>query len=116
LPAGVQDAGEAPRETAKREVAEELGYRLQSLRHVATFFVSPGGTSERVLLYYATVRGRPQGDGGGLLTEGEDIEVVTVPVDKFVQMIKRNAIRDAKTLLAGYWFMQNQGATRRTRR
>jgi nudix-type nucleoside diphosphatase (YffH/AdpP family) len=109
LPAGVQDKGEAARKTARREVAEELGYRLLSLKHVATFFVSPGGTSERVLLYYATTRGPKQGDGGGLSAEGEDIEVVDVPVRKFIEMIKRNIIRDGKTLLAGYWFMQNQG-------
>ena len=116
LPAGVQDAGEAPRNTAKREVAEELGYRLLSLRHIATFFVSPGGTSERVLLYYATARGRPHGDGGGLAAEGEDIQVVTVPVQKFVRMIKNNVIRDAKTLLAGYWFLQSEGVAKGQRR
>jgi nudix-type nucleoside diphosphatase (YffH/AdpP family) len=108
LPAGVQDKGEAPRSTARREVAEELGYRLLTLRHIATFFVSPGGTSERILLYYATARGRARSQGGGIAEEGEDIEVITVPVPKFVEMVKRNAIRDGKTLLAGYWFIQGQ--------
>jgi len=108
LPAGVQDKGEAPRRTARREVAEELGYRLLTLRRITTFFVSPGGTSERILLYYATARGRARSRGGGLADEGEDIEVVTVPVPKFIEMIKRNTVRDGKTLLAGYWFMQDR--------
>jgi nudix-type nucleoside diphosphatase (YffH/AdpP family) len=105
LPAGVREKGETPRRTAAREVAEELGYKLLTLQHIATFFVSPGGTSERILLYYATARGRPNSDGGGVAAEGEDIEVMSVPVRKFIEMIKGNSIRDGKTLLAGYWFI-----------
>jgi nudix-type nucleoside diphosphatase (YffH/AdpP family) len=106
LPAGEQEKGETSRRTARREVIEELGYRLLSLRHIATFFVSPGGYSERILLYYATATGRAQSDGGGIADEGEDIEVITLPVTKFTEMIKRNVIHDGKALLAGYWFIQ----------
>jgi nudix-type nucleoside diphosphatase (YffH/AdpP family) len=109
LPAGIVDDGETPYQAAEREVAEELGYSVTNLQHVATFFVSPGGTSERILLFYAMVDGPPQGAGGGLSSEAEDIQVLTLPVDEFIEKIQRNEIRDGKTLLAGYWFL----ATRR---
>jgi nudix-type nucleoside diphosphatase (YffH/AdpP family) len=108
LPAGIVDDGETPYQAAEREVAEELGYNVTNLQHVATFFVSPGGTSERILLFYAMVDGPPQSAGGGLSSENEDIQVLTVPVDEFVEKIKRNEIRDGKTLLAGYWFVASR--------
>ena len=105
LPAGMLKDGEPPHQAATREVAEELGYDLKVLEHIATFFVSPGGTSERLIVFYATVEGDPRGVGGGLATEGEDINVVTIPVKDFLAKINSNEIRDGKTLLAGYWLM-----------
>jgi ADP-ribose pyrophosphatase len=103
LPAGSIKEGEPPHETATREIAEELGYELKALEHIATFFVSPGGTSERIIVFYATVVGEPRGAGGGLAEEGEDIEVVALPVGDFIAKVSSNEIRDGKTLLAGYW-------------
>ena len=39
----------------RREIEEELGYRADRSSHIATFYVSPGGSSERIWLYYAEV-------------------------------------------------------------
>jgi ADP-ribose pyrophosphatase len=103
LPAGMVEDGEPPHKTATREVAEELGYALKALEHIATFFVSPGGTSERVIVFYATVEGEPRAAGGGLPAEGEDIEVVSLKAGDFIAKVYSNEIRDGKTLLAGYW-------------
>jgi nudix-type nucleoside diphosphatase (YffH/AdpP family) len=112
LPAGILKEGETPQQAAAREVDEELGYTLKGLEHIATFFVSPGGTSERVIVFYAAVEGSPQTAGGGLAAEGEDIEVITVPVADFIAKIKSNEIRDGKTLLAGFWVMVRQAGNR----
>jgi hypothetical protein len=68
-----------------------------------------GGTSERILVFYAAVEGEPHDAGGGLAREGEDIEAVTLPVKDFIAKINRNEIRDGKTLLAGYWFIARRG-------
>lgn len=103
LPAGIVEDGEKPEVSARREVEEEVGYRVDKLEEIATFFVSPGGTSERVSLYYAAVTGPPVSDGGGVESEQEDIEVLEVPRKDFIALVKDNSIRDAKTLLAGYW-------------
>jgi ADP-ribose pyrophosphatase len=113
LPAGILGEGETPHQAATREVAEELGYELKGLEHIATFFVSPGGTSERVVVFYAAVERGPQSTGGGLAGEGEDIEQVILPVNDFIAKIKSNEIRDGKTLLAGFWFAVRRSGNRK---
>jgi ADP-ribose pyrophosphatase len=67
LPAGVIEPAEQPDVTARREVEEEIGLSVVALEHIATFFVSPGGTSERIVLFYART-GEAVGAGGGTRT------------------------------------------------
>src|SRR4051812_11430919 len=69
----------APNETAedalKREILEETGYRITKYQHISTFYVSPGGSSERIVLYYVEVSNADRvSTGGGLRAEGEDIK------------------------------------------
>ena len=68
--AGIVDEGESPEEAIRREVLEETGYRVDQLEHISTFYVSPGGSSERIGLYYAEV-GRQDhvGEGHGVLRQ-----------------------------------------------
>src|SRR5688572_10147660 len=53
--AGMLEEGEEPEEAMRRELPEEVGYQVDQLRHISTFYVSPGGSSERIFLYYAEV-------------------------------------------------------------
>ena len=41
-----------------REIEEEIGYRVRksALKRIGMFYVSPGGTSERIVLFYARVK------------------------------------------------------------
>jgi hypothetical protein len=39
------------------------------------------------------------GDGGGLAAEGEDIEVLELPIDQALAMIADGRIQDAKTIM-----------------
>lgn len=110
IPAGGIDEGEDAEQAARREVHEEVGVRLASLERIATFFVSPGGTSERNILFYATTAERA-GAGGGLAHEGEHIEIVRLPVGEFLSQCLDNTLRDAKTLIAGYWLQAKLGPT-----
>lgn len=110
LPAGTVDRErEEPDATVRREVEEEIGYTLHEVRHISTFFLSPGGTSERILLYYARVNlSQKTGKGGGRWEEGEDIRVMRVPLSEAIDMVQNGALNDAKTIIGIQWMQINQ--------
>jgi ADP-ribose pyrophosphatase len=100
--AGIQEEGETVRDIAHRELLEEAGYTTEGdLEHIATFYASPGGTSERIHLYLGHVDGRSRsGAGGGLIAEGEDTQVVVLPFAEAMAQVARGEIQDAKTIVA----------------
>jgi len=100
--AGVQDRGQTVRNVAHRELLEEAGYEVRtSLQPMTTIYPSPGGTSERIHLFLAEVDGKERaGEGGGLSAEGEDTQVVVLPLAEAVEMVSRGQIQDAKTVIA----------------
>ena len=107
--AGMIDDDEAPSDTLTREIREEIGYCASSFQHIGTFYVSPGGSSERIHLYYSVVDGtKRKSSGGGVLIEGENIRVVTTPVDQALDELKRGLVMDAKTIIALQWFALNR--------
>jgi ADP-ribose pyrophosphatase len=113
--AGMIDVGETPENAARREVEEEMGYRVERLEHVATFYVSPGGTSERIVLYFAEIDAAAKsGAGGGLATEDEDIATIELPLDEALSQFRDGRIVDAKTIVALLW-LQNRRAMARSR-
>jgi ADP-ribose pyrophosphatase len=107
--AGMIDAHEQPEEAIKREIHEEIGYQVSNLTPIATFYVSPGGSSERIYLYYAEVRTADRiSAGGGLVSEHEDIELLELSFAALWDMLARGEIYDAKTLIAVQWLQQRQ--------
>jgi ADP-ribose pyrophosphatase len=102
--AGVIKPHEGPEEAVRREIEEETGYRAHELTPIATFYVSPGGTSERIFLYYAEVGdGDRVADGGGLVDENEDIRLIERSKSDLLQALAKGLIQDAKTLIAAQW-------------
>ncbi|MGH6671465.1 MAG: NUDIX domain-containing protein [Xanthobacteraceae bacterium] len=53
--AGMIRPDDTPDDTAIRETEEETGYVIDSPKLICKFLSSPGGTSERIFLYFATV-------------------------------------------------------------
>lgn len=101
--AGMIDAGETPKQAAIRETLEESGYRIREMVAIGTFFVSPGGTSERVFLYFAEVSAADKaGEGGGVAGE-EDIALVRLSADDLFRQLECDQIHDAKLAIAAYW-------------
>jgi nudix-type nucleoside diphosphatase (YffH/AdpP family) len=102
--AGMIRPGETPEATAIRETLEETGYRIANPQLIATFFSSPGGSSERIFLYFYEVGDDDRiGEGGGIRAEGEDIEVRSVYAKDLFERLERRDIEDPKLLIGAFW-------------
>jgi nudix-type nucleoside diphosphatase (YffH/AdpP family) len=85
---------------ARREAEEELGYRLGAVERLFEAFMSPGALTEQISFFLARYSPADRvSDGGGHADEGEDIEVVEIPLTAAAQMIARGEIVDAKTIM-----------------
>ena len=108
LVAGMIDSGESPEEAIRREILEEIGYETIRVEHINTFYVSPGGSSERIVLFYAEVENSgSHGPGGGLASEAEDIRMIELTPEEVEKMLTSKAIEDAKSIIALTW-LQNR--------
>jgi ADP-ribose pyrophosphatase len=103
--AGMVDPGEKPEETVRRELEEEIGLKIDKLEHISTFYLSPGGSSERIYLYHSEVSGNgaKYKETGGLIGHGEDVKAIEIPVEDALAKIRSGEIIDAKTIIAIYW-------------
>jgi nudix-type nucleoside diphosphatase (YffH/AdpP family) len=98
-PAGLLDDA-APEDRIRAEVEEEIGYRLTEVRKVFQAFMSPGAITETLHFFVAEYDAAMKvSDGGGLESEGEEIEVLELAIDQALAMIADGRIRDAKTIM-----------------
>lgn len=104
--AGIVEDGESVRETAERELQEELGYFPGTLREIASFYVSPGYCGEMIYVFLATdlSASRLKAD------DDEFIETIEVPVYDIPELLSSGKIKDAKTWAALVWFMAERAA------
>jgi nudix-type nucleoside diphosphatase (YffH/AdpP family) len=90
----------SPEERIRAEAEEEIGYQLHDVRKVFEAFMSPGSITEKLHFFVAEYDAAMRvGDGGGLAEEGEDIEVLELPIDAALAMIADGSIIDAKTIM-----------------
>lgn len=107
--AGKIDAGETPEQAAVRELSEEVGYTISEdrLGKRQEFFASPGYSSEKLFVFFAVVTNKDKtGNGGGVATENESLEIVEVSKDDFKNMVLNGEIQDSKTLIASNFLFQ----------
>src|ERR1700733_680825 len=108
----------APDETAEdaaiRETLEETGYEIESPDVICKFLSSPGGTSERIFLYFAGVsnsrrpgwKGTSDDDASGGIGD-ENIKVFEVSVNDLFDQLTKGEIDDPKLAIAAYWLKDN---------
>ncbi len=94
LPAGSLEPGEDPLEGAKRELAEETGYRAKKWKQLVEYYASPGflGESMKIFLAEGLVAGNANPE------QDEQIEFRLVKLSDILKMIDKGAILDGKTL------------------
>ncbi|UJW84200.1 NUDIX domain-containing protein [Devosia sp. SL43] len=98
-PAGMLD-GEAPAVAAHREAIEETGYAPEGLVFLFNAYMSPGSLTEKCACFLGRYRpGIKVAEGGGVIGEGEDIEVFELGFDAALAMVESGEIVDAKTIL-----------------
>jgi ADP-ribose pyrophosphatase len=99
LPAGKLDPGENPETTAKRELAEEIGYTSSSLTRLGIIHPCIGYSDEQIVVFIAE-------DLTRLKVEGESDEFVEpfeLTLQEALAWIESGKITDVKTIIALYW-------------
>lgn len=94
LPAGTLEKNEDPINCAGRELLEETGYLAGRLKSIGNFFTSPGILSEKMYCYAAY----DLQQSTAAPEEGEEIELLVVPFDEAIEMIRDGRIIDGKTI------------------
>jgi nudix-type nucleoside diphosphatase (YffH/AdpP family) len=87
-----------------REAMEETGYRIDRADYLFDAYMSPGTLTEKVSFFAAEIDVTMKtGKGGGLEEEGEDIEILEIPLIEAYEMIGTGKICDAKTIMLLQW-------------
>ena len=106
--AGMQRGNENVEDCAIREVWEETGYIIDHnrLEKIALFYPSPGGTSERIYLFYAEITDADRDpkrsqEVAGVEKDAESILVKHIPLSRFLSTVSRTKEPiDSKVLIA----------------
>jgi ADP-ribose pyrophosphatase len=101
--AGIIEENETMEVVAKRESLEEAGCDIQTLIPISTFYLSPGGSSEKITLFCGLINSENVGGVHGVLTESEDILVKVVPFSNAYQQVLTNTIDSAIPIIALQW-------------
>ncbi|WP_179031078.1 GDP-mannose pyrophosphatase NudK [Paenibacillus kribbensis] len=97
--AGLLDK-ESAEDSIRREAEEETGYRVTKVQKICEAYMSPGSVTE--ILHFFVAEYTPTmkvGEGGGVAEEQENIEVMEIPFQQALEMIKEGEIKDAKTMM-----------------
>ena len=96
-----QVGNEDPLQCAFREIEEETGHRPKRLDLMASVFAAPGASLELIHIYLGEYDDDTQvSKAGGLIHEGEDIQVVEVGIEQAKSMISTGEVRDGRSILA----------------
>jgi len=99
LPAGKLEPGEPHLDTAKRELLEETGYVAREWTPLGVIHTAIAYTDEAIELFMAKKLTLQQRS----LDQGEFLEILTVPFDEAIAMIRDGRITDAKSVTGLLW-------------
>ena len=111
LPAGKIDPGETPESTARRELAEEVGFRAGVLEKLGEFYTTPGFCTEKLHLFMAT-------DLSPTDEKGDDDEEIVVERFSLIELesfLYSGRLADAKTIIGIQCLLLRQPQARNDR-
>lgn len=89
-----------PEDCVRRETEEETGYQIKDVKKVFEAYMSPGSVTEILYFFIAAYsKDMKVSDGGGADHEEENIEVLEMPFEEALEMVKNGEIKDAKTIM-----------------
>lgn len=93
----------AAEQRIKAEAEEETGYQISHVEKVFEAFMSPGSVTEKLHFFIAEYSPENRvSAGGGIEAEGEDIEVLEMPIADALAAIDNGVIIDGKTIMLLY--------------
>ena len=110
--AGIIEYGEKPETVARRESIEETGCKILDLVHMCDYLVSPGGSTESMMLYCGRVRAPRHGSVHGITEEHEDIRVHVVTARKAFKWLDSGFVCNSMIIIALQWFRVNRDRLR----
>ena len=97
--AGLLEAKD-PETQIRAEAEEELGLKIAASRRVFQLFMSPGSVAEQLHFFVAEYRAEDATQRfGGVAEEGEETEVLDLPLAEALAMVGDGRICDAKTVV-----------------
>jgi ADP-ribose pyrophosphatase len=106
--AGYQEPGESAEEVVHREALEEAGCLLSDVELMYSCYSSPGGSNERVSLFFARTDSSNIGGIHGLDEEGEDIRVHVLSSQQAFDWLDSGRIDSAMPIISMQWFRINR--------
>ena len=111
--AGLVDAGEDPKDTARREAVEEAGLTLGPLEQIAKVYASPGYSTEYFHCYLAvTELSSFKASASGLASEHEDIRSHILSFDRVMSLVSSGEINAGPLVMMLYWLASERSRLR----
>ncbi|ASL97522.1 NUDIX domain-containing protein [Serratia marcescens] len=90
----------SPEARIRAEAEEETGYFVQNVEKVFEAYMSPGSVTEKLHFFVGEYQASDRlNEGGGVVAEGEDLEVLELPLAQALQAVRQGTIVDAKTIM-----------------
>jgi len=92
-----------PESRIKAEAEEETGFKVACVQKIFEAYMSPGSVTEKLYFYVAEYQPQDRtGAGGGVKSEGEDIDVLEISFEDALRYVETGQIVDGKTIMLLY--------------
>lgn len=102
LPGGLVNPGDTPLDAARRELLEETGYQAEEITLLGAAHPQPAILANRHHTFLATNVWQTTALN---LDEGEDVQVVLLPLSEVQRRIAGGEITNGMVILAFYWYL-----------